>query len=438
MMCGDRLATWSGFVALTSSRDTRLPRSMPWYMRRAIVSAGYRAGSYTEIRRRVRRECSLCLPPDLAHLLTRTLILNCTDPRDKVYALLGLAGNRDKLNIVPDYFLSLEQVYTDTMWRMIQISGRLDLLCFNANSHNPLPSWVPDWTLCSSRPGALWMRNVYRAAGQLVLTENGSTLYCRRQEDVLEVTGSFLDTVHVVSDVIDDADFYSPDDPARLQRLLQRLIDMVGKAIHDILPEQALAVEDYPRFLRVVALDPDPRNSDAFWRTLVANVTTTVDAVSMPAPAEFAEMFEILAYGSGSSKRRRSSQDFSHLNLEFSRLLTPQQSQVPFGFRPDLPQKDRIALYLQPLISALVKLQGRVLFVTKTGYIGIASAGVIAGDRVTIVLGSDMPLLLRRREESNHMRFISEAYVHDIMDGELMQGCEEEDYSRVFHDVYIV
>lgn len=58
---------------------------------------------------------------------------------------------------------------------------------------------------------------------------------------------------------------------------------------------------------------------------------------------------------------------------------------------------------------------------------GLASAGATTKDFVAVVLGSDMPLIPREREGSHNTTFISEAYVHGIMDGELVKGADEAD-----------
>jgi hypothetical protein len=49
----------------------------------------------------------------LLHLLSQTYDLQCTNPRDKVYGLLGLASDTHKQDIVPDYDQSCQQMYME-------------------------------------------------------------------------------------------------------------------------------------------------------------------------------------------------------------------------------------------------------------------------------------------------------------------------------------
>ncbi len=67
----------------------------------------------------------------------------------------------------------------------------------------------------------------------------------------------------------------------------------------------------------------------------------------------------------------------------------------------------------------------RCFFTTTSGYIGIGPEGCKPGDHVVLLLGGDMPFVLRSR--SDHYQLIGDAYVHGVMHGELMQLYERED-----------
>jgi hypothetical protein len=82
-----------------------------------------------------------------ARLLDLAISVECTDPRDKVYALLGLFPNEVACLIHPDYTLSPAAVYTMAAYTFMEAYFNLDLL----RESNPwgqagCPSWVPDWT----------------------------------------------------------------------------------------------------------------------------------------------------------------------------------------------------------------------------------------------------------------------------------------------------
>jgi hypothetical protein len=74
-----------------------------------------------------------------------------TDPRDKVYALLGLTSV-DKDMPLPklDYSKTVSQVYSETVHAIINDNADLSVLClrksFEGTLTHEMPSWVPDWT----------------------------------------------------------------------------------------------------------------------------------------------------------------------------------------------------------------------------------------------------------------------------------------------------
>ncbi|KAG4436059.1 hypothetical protein IFR05_008449 [Cadophora sp. M221] len=79
------------------------------------------------------------------HLLKQTNFCKCADPRDKIYALLGMLG-KNQLDIEPDYTKSVHEVYKDTTLKLIHKTKSLDVLLHTtANDSNILYSWVPDW-----------------------------------------------------------------------------------------------------------------------------------------------------------------------------------------------------------------------------------------------------------------------------------------------------
>lgn len=74
-----------------------------------------------------------------------------SDPRDKVYGILGLF-HHSSLGIAPDYNLTVAQVYTDLVVTHIRMSGKISIICFMSNGLirgekiPGLPTWVPDFS----------------------------------------------------------------------------------------------------------------------------------------------------------------------------------------------------------------------------------------------------------------------------------------------------
>jgi hypothetical protein len=60
----------------------------------------------------------------------------------------------------------------------------------------------------------------------------------------------------------------------------------------------------------------------------------------------------------------------------------------------------------------------RRLIITRKRHLGLAAEHVKPGDMVTILMGGQLPMILRK--VNDHYLFIGEAYIHGIMDGEAM------------------
>ncbi|KAH8665167.1 heterokaryon incompatibility protein-domain-containing protein [Tricladium varicosporioides] len=73
---------------------------------------------------------------------------DASDPRDKVFALLGLVTDwGGQSPMIPDYSLKVLDVYVETAYKAILAEKSLSVLTMSKKSENPLklPSWVPDW-----------------------------------------------------------------------------------------------------------------------------------------------------------------------------------------------------------------------------------------------------------------------------------------------------
>ncbi|RSL91449.1 hypothetical protein CDV31_015466 [Fusarium ambrosium] len=105
----------------------------------------------------------------LVQVLQSTRAALTTDPRDSVYAKLGLALDSHNLITEPDYSLGVEEVFKRLAAAHISRYGCLYLICLTEDSSYNLPSWVPDWSKTSGRlalqPSLVSHLNGKRASG---------------------------------------------------------------------------------------------------------------------------------------------------------------------------------------------------------------------------------------------------------------------------------
>lgn len=95
---------------------------------------------------------------DLLTMLNMTKNCRSTDPRDKVYGLMGLTGERLQTLLKVDYAQSIDEVFTRTAAAIIVLREDLEILAYSSSTTNSdikdrsLPSWVPDWTVHRGGP----------------------------------------------------------------------------------------------------------------------------------------------------------------------------------------------------------------------------------------------------------------------------------------------
>jgi hypothetical protein len=94
---------------------------------------------------------------DVSKLLQSTSQAGCTDPRDRIYGVLGMCPREVAARIKPDYTLSHAQIYRDFFKQIVEQYGKLILLqhCDLLQRRMEGPTWVPDWSHMVKRPWQL-------------------------------------------------------------------------------------------------------------------------------------------------------------------------------------------------------------------------------------------------------------------------------------------
>jgi hypothetical protein len=86
---------------------------------------------------------------DLSNLLFYTISSEASDPRDKLFALLGLVKDADEFGLAADYSLSLQEVQVGVAAFFITHEDDCSILRYavgvSSDSPAEVPSWVPTW-----------------------------------------------------------------------------------------------------------------------------------------------------------------------------------------------------------------------------------------------------------------------------------------------------
>jgi hypothetical protein len=319
-----------------------------------------------------------------------------TDPRDRVFALCGLATDTSasRLNVDINYSPtnSVQDCFRKTAIAMLSNSRSLDILTVPRRlcRLNPfeIPSWVPDWSSNHKIyplqeenlriPSDVLPRSYFKAAAS---TEYDIALSAEERE--LIVTGVYVDSIDKVGHICDFSE--SSGSTEKVRRDTERTLnwmDITGAKSSRLYTNGETCL-------------------DAYWQTF---------------------------YGGhyGISYEEAKSLFFEHYGLMERNYLWQRLgvSQYP-SLLGAVNTVDVGVKYLfgggfknvgrHHLLMAIQRF--RRMGVSKTGYFLLAPAIAEPRDCIFVLKGSNVPLLLRR-SATGSWELIGETYVHGIMKGE--------------------
>ncbi|KAH7347986.1 hypothetical protein BKA66DRAFT_576415 [Pyrenochaeta sp. MPI-SDFR-AT-0127] len=130
-------------------------------------------------------------------LLEHSRLQLCSDPKDKLYGLLGMVPARLAEQIHPNYSpdVGVEETYKTSFLAHINHVRRWELFsCELAYRKIGGPTWVPDWT--ASVPTGMW------GSRQQLSSGHSRMHFTYHQPHILDVTGLQYATVRTVSDPV--------------------------------------------------------------------------------------------------------------------------------------------------------------------------------------------------------------------------------------------
>lgn len=327
---------------------------------------------------------------NLLYSLIRFRRFDSGDPRDKIYALLGVAGSsvRGKSRLAPVYGnRSVAETYTLAAVQILEDSDDLLLLAYAEGDSfctiPSLPSWVPDWS-CSKILGlGVTGYKRYSAAAEI-----RRTLEINERDGCLTVKGFRLDE-----------------------------ISSVGESKRDILkgspvPKCHLIFEAMPSTYHT-----GQSRSEVFWRTLITD--TAGAPPEHPAPDNYHSAYIpwITSKLSGCVKERVQHTGDPPLMKPF------------WDGECSVNSNDSVdPVEYETAFSHAVHL---LLFLTSRKYLGVGSESLVEHDSIWIVPGSRVPLILREVNPGT-FRIVGGAYVHGFMKGQALES------SPILEDIIIV
>ncbi|KAE9377644.1 HET-domain-containing protein [Stipitochalara longipes BDJ] len=417
VVCGNSTVPWSDLTfAIGYSRDIGFssfinqPNALSfWALHKSLWDAAYHTDR------------------GLLQLLIRHRSCGATDPKDKIYALLGLsttAGHQGKsVEVQPNYGpeLSVEDVFRSTAVQIIRTSRNLDIFsvprALSPNRLKTLPSWVPDWTVDEPTSSLLLLQDTTDSRSGYFATLPSSEAEPRFQPDGpivgLGLRGQLIDRIQEVGTVFVKPNGLAPSEFSH-GKAIRSLRLMV--AFHH---ERAMIGLTLLNWRSVTRAKPGQIYLtgelilDVYWQTFLAGSAHLGLADHWKKEREAWEsIFQAYSYPCYLGLHySTTAYVVAMFIIEFFSFLYVAVS--VFGqFGPFKPQG---AGFGETAASSSVH-ENRRMFRTETGYIGLGPRNMRVGDRIALFSGGSLPLVMR--EKKTKLKLVGDCYVHGIMYGE--------------------
>ncbi|KAF4500709.1 Heterokaryon incompatibility 6, OR allele [Fusarium agapanthi] len=344
---------------------------------RATVPTGA-MNSYLMYRLSTSQKCFPGLEFSFAQLLQATRRFECKDPKDKIYGLLGIkTTDLIATKIIPDYreTTALQRIYEDIARLMLGTGSPLTFLSgagtFGVFIHSG-PSWVPNWD--THRPWTILPTK--QNLGFQCASGAPMEVHPDGKVGELILKGVILDHISSMQEPLDYV----------------AIFNQYGKSRDNLLSE--------------------PRWSKEVWRKCAMTLTCGGDGKAYPIDDETAHLADLAALVlSGSDPWL-----ISDL-IALRDVIEPEGDRMTQAeYLNEIVEGGNSSRY----ISAVEPIR-RPYRLLKTGSkdFGVGPVDMKIGDKLCVLLGAEVPFLLRPKEDGYLV--VGECYVYDLMHGEVLE-----------------
>ncbi|KAH7239795.1 heterokaryon incompatibility protein-domain-containing protein [Fusarium solani] len=351
----------------------------------------------------------------LLHTLIRSRDFEATNEEDKVDALFGLIEDSVDIGKMPllrpkygeDH--SSAKTYLKVAVQLLRDCEELLILsCVEGRSFqrvkigdDPLPSWVPDWSV--RKPLGLRITGYKRYCADACFTPSDTDFSREKKLRMWPAVVSEGDlTVTICGLKVDEISF----------RGESKLDIQKGSPFPQLLNMLLSLPTQYPT--------TGEDRLEALWRTLITNTTKNRRfPIENPSPLDagfakwFAERVHSVAMSEGEDHRQ-----WNELKHKFDQFCRGENAWISLVDDSAEPLSAATAEY-SSMFAHGMHLRP---FVTEKGYLGLGSQDLQEGDTVWVVPRSRVPLIFRRVRDAGsvsdyHCELVGGAYLHGFMDG---------------------
>ncbi|EPE35624.1 hypothetical protein GLAREA_11324 [Glarea lozoyensis ATCC 20868] len=322
--------------------------------------------------------------------------LDCKDPRDKIYAVLGISSDIKDLEIVPDYNLSFQDLYVYVSCRIYLTSQELLLLRFIGGQSVDHNSDLPSWSYHGLPKTEMDVRKYH---------PHPSTKCNVRFEEVnkvMVVRGRVLSRIRFVSSPVDS---FAPSTTATQRRLYYiQVIEAIISMLDEVNNEETLSQ-------LVSALLPAPRwgpldnhFDDVFCLWCVCRYFAAV-SIKRPSPIGTSSIEKVP----------------EHLR-KIGRLY---KGPVAIDLEDIWSELNEHEQHLVDEVIHHICMEGRAFALSQDNQVFNTTCQAREGDVVALLAGGNLSYILRLVEE--RYVYIGDAYARHLKDGAAYEGMSPEE-----------
>jgi hypothetical protein len=351
---------------------------------------------------------------DLSRLVQMTLPTLATNPRDKVYALLAFLPP-ERTSIIVDYSKSVSQVYTDFVLSEIKASGKLSTfrMLQPTSAHEfiqEIPSWVPDLTTMTTSHSYLKTESW----GSFDAAEGNAAVYTV-SEDLKKLC---VDGIRycVIKEVEDGA--------------FGKLVDSYRDSVKEVFCRWFALAKT--KCVGSSWLSPKGFNiPQIFFRAISYDESNTRPSASSASRHKTGKQLadKVLSYICWQQTQdglQFPSYELAPLISSYSAVPgSDLQSWLPdSGYPLELGIDNIMGFTAESFATDFwIVARSSTFFMTEEGYMGIGPIGARPGDIVCVLLGADVPMILR--PQGSDFAVLSPCYMYGIMHGQLVDDMRQ-------------
>ncbi|KAI0407241.1 HET-domain-containing protein [Xylaria palmicola] len=328
----------------------------------------------------------------LIQTLATVNTFDATDPRDKIYALLGWTSDGPSFTQYVNYapWYSVEQTFVDFAKVFLERGEGIGVLLQAGlrGENDKWPSWVPHWDNLEPSVSREAARSPGRVSTCIKVDENSQTL---------EIPAIVLDDVRVVNDLVFEK-LEVTTDGLSITGFIRTIVRALGMIFRNLSPRDPEEV--FEQLFRVLAQTEDrPTESKQDGLGISWSPQDNIDALP---PERKPECSAATSHSDdaneGESRKVRILRTGFHEFLNYVMSLKTQLSNLEDGVA-QITQNKWPAEYQAFVKKAMATTSNRLLCVTKGESIGIVPRRTKINDTVAMFEGCDIHFILRRVQD---------------------------------------